>query len=159
MHVVSRQTPSGVFDSTRHVRSQQPLVCSETHVPEPDFMVLRGTLSDYTDLPRASDAWCVVEAADASYERDVGEKLLGYALAGVSQYVVADVRAKEAEVFTEPDSTNGTYAARTVVSADQVLPLRVGETETRAVRLADLFACGASTNRLVLQRARRTNRS
>src|SRR5690606_28406901 len=126
MHVVSRQTPSGVFDSTRHVRSQQPLVCSETHVPEADFMVLRGTLSDYTDLPRASDAWCVVEVADASYERDVSEKLVGYALAGVCQYVVVNLREREADVFTEPDSANGTYAARNVVSADQVLPLRIG---------------------------------
>jgi hypothetical protein len=77
-----------INDSTRHVRTQQPLICSETHVPEPDFMILRGTLSDYTDLPQASDAWCVVEVADASYERDIGEKLVGYALAGVRQHVV-----------------------------------------------------------------------
>src|SRR5690349_18498685 len=48
------------IDSTvRHVESQQPLVCSETHVPEPNFMVLRGTLNDYTDLPAAADALCV----------------------------------------------------------------------------------------------------
>lgn len=69
----------------RHVESQQPLVCTETHVPEPDFMVLRGTLDDYTDLATAADAWCVVEVADASYERDAGEKLAGYARASVGQ--------------------------------------------------------------------------
>ena len=41
---------SRINSPARHVRSQQPLVCSETHVPEPDFMVLRGTLGDYADL-------------------------------------------------------------------------------------------------------------
>src|SRR5689334_15710907 len=38
-----------INSASRHVESQQPLVCTETHVPEPDFMVLRGALDDYTD--------------------------------------------------------------------------------------------------------------
>src|SRR5437879_393206 len=51
----------------RHVETQQPLVCSETYVPQPDFMILRGALDDYTDLPTAADAFCVIEVADSSY--------------------------------------------------------------------------------------------
>ena len=62
-----------IDNDNRHVESQQPLVCSDTQVPEPDFMVLRGTLDSYTDLPFAADAFCVVEVADSSYERDTGE--------------------------------------------------------------------------------------
>jgi hypothetical protein len=40
-----------INSAARHVESQQPLVCNDTHVPEPDFMILRGSLEDYTDLP------------------------------------------------------------------------------------------------------------
>ncbi len=123
----------------RHVRSQQSLVCNETPVPEPDFMVLRGTLGDYADLPAAADAWGVVEVADASYERDVGEKLTGYARAGVRQYVVINLRNRTAEVYVNPDSTAGAYPPPTVVPADQSLALRVGENETLPVPSLDLL--------------------
>ncbi len=74
-----------INDGRRHVQSQQPLVCSETHVPEPDFAVIRGTLDDYAGIPTAADTFSVVEVADASYERDAGEKLAGYARAGVKR--------------------------------------------------------------------------
>jgi hypothetical protein len=128
-----------INNSARHVRSQQPLVCSETHVPEPDFMVLRGALGDYSDLPGALDAWCVVEVADASYERDVGEKLVGYARAGVRQYIVINVRNRTAEIYSHPDLAAGTYAAPTVVPADQELLLVVGQDDILRVRLRDLL--------------------
>src|SRR5213075_2534990 len=45
-----------IDDDSRHVQSQQPLVCTQTRVPEPDFAILRGTLTDYADLPTATDA-------------------------------------------------------------------------------------------------------
>lgn len=73
-----------INDGRRHVRSQQPVVCSDYHVPEPDFAVIRGRLEDYADHPAAADALCVVEVADSSYERDAGEKLTGYARASRS---------------------------------------------------------------------------
>ena len=47
-----------INDQTRHVESQQPLICSDTQVPEPDFMVSRGTLESYAGLPLAADAFC-----------------------------------------------------------------------------------------------------
>jgi Uma2 family endonuclease len=110
-------------------------VCSDTHVPEPDFAVLRGTLDDYDDLPSASDAFSVVEVADASYDRDAGEKLAGYARAGVQQYVILDLRHRRAEVHTEPSQATGTYASRQSVEAGQALELRVGEAEFLPVPL------------------------
>src|SRR5688500_2545667 len=72
-----------INDARRHLRTQSTLVCSETHAPIPDAVVLRGALADYRDrLPAAADVWCVIEVADSSYERDTGEKLAGYARAG-----------------------------------------------------------------------------
>ena len=130
---------SRINDRRRHVRSQQPLVCSETHVPEPDFMVVRGTLDDYDDRPAAAEAYCVVEVADSSYERDAGEKLAAYARAGVRQYVIVNLRNRTAEVYAEPDAAAGTYPPPLVVAEGQPLSLRVGENESFAIRLADVL--------------------
>jgi hypothetical protein len=128
-----------INDARRHVRSQQPLACSEIDQPEPDFMILRGTLDDYADLPAADDTFCVVEVADSSYERDSGEKLLGYARAGVRQYIILNLRNRTAEVYTNPDAAAGTYPPPQVVAEGESLSLRVGEAEHFAVHLADLL--------------------
>lgn len=129
-----------VIDSqSRHVESQQPLMCSDTHVPEPDFMVLRGTIDDYNDLPTASDAWCVVEVADASYERDVGGKLRGYAQAGVQQYVIINLRNRTAEIYAGPQPADGTHPPPTIITSDGSLTIRVGDGETFAFPLAQVL--------------------
>jgi len=128
-----------IDNDARHVESQQPLVCSETQVPEPDFMVLRGTLDGYSDLPLAKDAWCVVEVADSSYERDTGEKLAGYAEAGIAQYVVINLRNRTAEIYTDPDPAAASYPPPTIVAASEVLRLRLSADEFRSVPLADVL--------------------
>ena len=130
---------SRINNPSRHVQSQQPLVCGETHVPEPDSAVIRGRLEDYPDNPEAADAWCVVEVADASYERDAREKLAGYARAGVAQYVILNLRNRTAEVYTNPDTAAGTYPAPRVVRDGEVLSLRVGEGEVFDIRLSDVL--------------------
>jgi Uma2 family endonuclease len=128
-----------INDGRRHVRSQQPLVCSETHVPEPDFAVIRGTLDDYADLPAATDAFSVIEVADASYERDSGEKLAGYARAGVALYIVLNLRNRTAEVYTAPNTSAGAYGSRQIVVEGQSLVLRVGEDEFFPVALSEIL--------------------
>jgi hypothetical protein len=128
-----------IRSEVRHVQSQQPLVCSETHVPEPDFAVIRGTLDDYTDLPTAADAWCVVQVADASYERDAGEKLRGYARAGIEQYIIINLRNRTAEVYTRPDREAGGYPRPTVIAADAALPIRVGTEEFFSVPMSQIL--------------------
>lgn len=131
---------AGINSGVRHIRTQQPLACSETHVPQPDFMVLRGTLADYTHLPTAADAWCVVEVADSSYERDASDKLRGYARAGVQQYIIINLRNRTAEVYTAPDTASESYPPPLVVQAEQELLLRVGDGEGFRVRLGELVA-------------------
>lgn len=123
----------------RHVRSQQPLVCGETHEPEPDFMVLRGTLSGYVDLPAAADAWCVVEVADGSYELDAGEKLAGYARAGVEQYIIINLRNRSAEIYTTAQVDLETYQSRQIIDENSDLTLRIGNGEYFSVPLKSIL--------------------
>jgi Uma2 family endonuclease len=124
---------------TRHVESQQPLVCAETHVPEPDFMVIPGAVEEESDLPTAADAFCVVEVADDSYERDAGMKRWGYARAGVKQHIIINLRNRTAEIYTQPDTAAGTYPPPQVINEAGELPLRVGEDEFLPIRLRDVL--------------------
>lgn len=129
-----------IGNERRRLESQGILVCSATHAPVPDAVVLRGTLNDYRDrLPTAGDAYCVVEVADSSYERDAGEKLVGYARAGVRQYVIVNLRNRTAEVYTTPEPAAGTYPPPQVITAAGPLALRVGEEEYFTVTLADVL--------------------
>jgi Uma2 family endonuclease len=132
-----------INNDQRHVESQQPLVCSDIHQPEPDFMVVRGTLADAADLPTAADAYCVVEVADSSYERDTGEKLRACAEAGVQQYIVINLRNRTAEVYTNPNAKERRYPPPQVVGEDGVFSLRVGENEFFDVALSDVLPLSA----------------
>ena len=126
-----------INNETRHLRTQSTLICSETHAPIPDGLVLRGTRTNYRDhLPTAAEALSVIEVADSSYERDAGEKLVGYARAGIVQYIIINLRNRTAEVHTNPDVMSGNYPPPHIVPADGMVSLRVGDGEmfTFAVR-------------------------
>ena len=124
----------------RHLRSPSTLICTDTHAPIPDVVVLRGTLDDYDHrLPAAADAWCVIEIADSSYERDAGEKLADYARAGVAQYIILNLRNRTAEVYTDPDAAAGTYPPPQVIRETEPLALRVGEGEFFTITLAEVL--------------------
>jgi hypothetical protein len=127
-----------INNSDRHFRSQQPLICSDIHEPQPDFMVLRGALKSYTQKPTAGDALCVVEVADSSYERDAGDKLTGYARAGIVQYVIVNLRNRSAEVYTHPDPAAGTYPPPQII-ADGTLSLRIADAQMFSLPLNDLL--------------------
>jgi Uma2 family endonuclease len=131
---------SRINDARRHLRTQSTLVCSDAHAPVPDAVVLRGALADYRGrLPTAADAYCVIEVADSSYERDAGIKLAEYAKAGVPQYVIVNLRNRTAEVSANPDASVGTYPPPTVVGSEGSLALRIGEAEWFEVRLIDVL--------------------
>lgn len=121
-----------------HVQCQQPLACGEFHEPQPDFMVVDGQLEDYDDGPTAADVHCVVEVAESSYERDSGEKLIGYARAGIAQYIIINLRNRTAEVYENPDAATGTYPPPQIILADGTLILHAGESEF-AVQLAGML--------------------
>jgi hypothetical protein len=131
---------SAISNENRHVWTQASLICNETHAPIPDAIVLRGALDDYRDrFPTAADALSVIEVADASYERDAGEKLAGYARAGVQQYIIINLRNRTAEVYTTPDTAAGTYPPPHVITAEDELRLRMGENEFLPIALGDVL--------------------
>lgn len=108
----------------QHIQVQNPLVCGDDEVPEPDFAIVRGSVESFPGcLPTGTDATCVVEVADSSLERDVEEKLPTYAAAGVPQYVVLNLRNRTAQVYADPDPAAASYRTSAVLAEDQALSL------------------------------------
>lgn len=131
---------NAVDNATRHIRAQTTLVCAKRHAPIPDAMILQGGLGAYRqDLPVAANAFCVIEVADSSYERDTGEKLVGYAEAGIPQYIVINLRNRTAEIYEGPDVVAKTYPPPHVLDEAQSIRLRIGEAEYFEVRLAEIL--------------------
>jgi hypothetical protein len=124
----------------RHIRTEKTLVCDARHAPLPDACIVRGVVRDYaTRYPTSADAWCVIEVADSSYERDAGEKLAGYARAGIEQYVILNLRNRTAEIYTRPLPDAGTYSAKHVIAETDRLALRVGPEQFLEIPLRDLL--------------------
>lgn len=85
-------------------------------MPEPDMAVIRRrSINDLASvLP--SDVYLIVEVADSSLEFDLGEKLARYAAAGIPEVWVANLRAAELVVNTEPEGA--AYAHVRVIPLD-----------------------------------------
>ena len=85
-------------------------------MPEPDMAVIRRrSVNDLVSvLP--SDVYLLVEVADSSLEFDLGEKLARYAAAGIPEVWVANLRAGELVVNTDPEGD--AYAHVRVIPLD-----------------------------------------
>ncbi len=72
-------------------------------MPEPDVAVIRRRSVNDLAPVLPSDVYLLVEVADSSLEFDLGEKLARYAAAGIPEVWVANLRAGELVVNTEPE--------------------------------------------------------
>lgn len=128
------------FGKGWHVRVAKPLVLGQTTDPEPDAAVLPGKPGDYTTHP--TTATLVIEVADTSLRYDTTVKMSLYASAGIADYWVLDVNARQLLVFRDPqpDATQshgfGYSTQITLGPTDSVTPLAV---PNAAVKVADLL--------------------
>jgi Uma2 family endonuclease len=93
-----------------YARIQQPVTLPPHHEPEPDVSIVRGREEDYWGRqPAAADVLCVIEVADSSLIRDRTTKLRAYADAGITMYVIINLRDNVAEIYTQPLIGKGRY--------------------------------------------------
>jgi Uma2 family endonuclease len=85
--------------------------------PEPDAMVVRGNIRDYTGRRRTpADAVLVIEVANTSYVMDRQIKWIAYAGAGVPIYWIVDLGRGRLEIHSEPAGEADTaYYGRTQI--------------------------------------------
>jgi hypothetical protein len=123
------------------VRIQDPIALGESE-PEPDIVLVRGTIGDYRDRhPDAEDIGIVVEVSDASLSDDRDFKKQLYARHGISQYCIVNLVDGQVEVCTEPFATslNSDCHRRILYSPDQMVPLVLDGVECAAISVRDLL--------------------
>ncbi|GAB4211658.1 MAG: Uma2 family endonuclease [Roseiflexaceae bacterium] len=105
-------------------RWQMPFAIGERSEPEPDLAVIQGDVRDYVD-DHPSIAALLVEVADTSlaYDRDTKGSL--YAGAGVADYWIINLAARQLEVYRRPISEPS--AAHGFVYGDKAI-FRAGDT-------------------------------
>lgn len=94
--------------------------------PEPDAMILRGEMRDYSGRRRTpADASLVVEVSDTTYKVDRSVKWSLYAASGVPVYWIVDVSRKRLEIHSEPTGQGETaaYAKVSILGPDDEVPL------------------------------------
>lgn len=103
---------------------QQPITIGASE-PEPDLAIVRGSYSDYSDRrPGAADIAVLIEVADTSVEID-RKKIAIYAKAGVSEYWLVNLPARQVEVRRGPktDDISIGYESCDILAANVMLPL------------------------------------
>ena len=124
------------FEPTFWVLEEKPLRLMSDGEPTPDVQVVTGSPDEYEDRhPTSADVRLVVEVADASADRDTGEKALLYAEAGIPEYWVSLIINGELLVYRNPGS-DGYSAPQRLRAGDSVAPLFAPDV---AIRVADLL--------------------
>lgn len=124
-----------------HAAKEDPFRTGDS-VPEPDCLVIRGAIRDYsTSHPDAVDLGLVVEVANTSLGRDQGLKRRIYARAGVPFYWIANVQAKQLEVHSDPTGPADEPAYRRVqiLGPDDEAPVVLDGQEVGRIAVRDLL--------------------
>ena len=105
------------------VSPQGVVLLDRFSAPEPDFALLKPRDDCYAnEHPRPSDILLIIEVADSSLEYDTTVKKELYAIVGVLEYWVADLRNDRVICYSDPQ--NDTYhTVREFHRADSIAPI------------------------------------
>ena len=88
------------------VRQQDPVRLSEHSEPEPDIALVMPHKTQYADHhPTPQEVLLLLEIADTTLAKDRLIKARLYAQAGVIQYCILNLNARELEDYRDPDES------------------------------------------------------
>jgi len=127
-HVLALRLLSGVLnpllaEQPVFVSLQDPIQLDDFSEPEPDLVIVQGTMLDYADHhPRPDQVYLVVVVADSTLKQDCEVKAKLYAQAGIADYWVLDLKNRQLHVFRDPRPTD--YGRHLILTEpNQVSPL------------------------------------
>ena len=108
---------------------QTTVVLDKFLVPEPDIALLKPRDDSYaTKHPGASDILLIVEVADSSLEYDTTVKLGLYAIVGIPEYWIVDLRNDRLLVYAQPEG-DAYRIARELHRGEFIAPQALPESE------------------------------
>jgi Uma2 family endonuclease len=111
-----------------YVDSQEPITLDDSE-PEPDVMVVCGSVRDYSDRhPAAKDLELVIEVSSSTLERDRTLKQRIYARAGIPIYWILNLGDRQLEVYTQP--TESRYEQCQVITDTESVSVNLREKVT-----------------------------
>ena len=144
-HVVSTaltfQAVSGLLPAGWFASKEDPVTGSDSE-PEPDLMVVRGSIRDYLKrAPGADDVALVVEVAESSLANDRSIKKRLYARSLFPVYWLINLVAGRIEVYTEPTgpTEKPDYRHRQDFGPDDAIPLVIEGREVGRLAVRDLL--------------------
>jgi Uma2 family endonuclease len=85
------------------IRGQDPITLPNQSEPEPDVVIARGRDEDYlAHHPYPEDILLVIEISDKTIDYDQTTKLSLYAEAGISDYWIVNLPARQLERHSQP---------------------------------------------------------
>jgi Uma2 family endonuclease len=118
------------------VNIQNPVRLSDLSEPVPDLSVVKFREDEYLDsMATASDVLLLIEVADSSLYTDRRIKLPLYAIAGIPEAWIVNLRDQKIEVFTKP--VNGTYSSAEAFARGAVI--HPTATDGVAIKVDDVF--------------------
>ena len=110
-----------VFGKGYVVRSQLPMSFGKIDEPEPDAVVVRGSIRDFAGA-HPSSAELIVEVADTSLRLDRTKKLALYAENLIGEYWILKLKKRCLEVYRQPrqdENLGFSYAEMFVLTEDE----------------------------------------
>ena len=99
-----------------------PAPDNEYSEPEPDIAVTRESEESYADRhPGPEDLHLIVEVSDTTLRSDLIVKSRLYARAGIAEYWILDINARQLHIHREP--SNGEYAVVTIHAETETVAL------------------------------------
>ena len=98
------------------VRVQGPVRINDNSLLQPDIAVLRLRDDYHRRTPTPADVFLLIEVADSSLQTDREVKLARYAVAGIPEVWIVNLRARQVEGYSDP--VDGSYRSRRVVTAE-----------------------------------------
>ena len=144
-HVLSTRKARRAFDrivpDTWFTDSQDPISTISSE-PEPDVVVIRGTIDDFRDRhPGPEDVGLVIEVADSSLERDRVWKKRIYAAARIPCYWIVNLIDQQVESFTSPTGSgeSATYASQRVFRTGEQITVELDGSEVGSIAVDALL--------------------
>jgi Uma2 family endonuclease len=120
---------------------QEPVTTADSE-PEPDVVVIRGSVREYSGRhPSPQDVALVIEVSDATLKRDRGRKKRLYARAAVPEYWIVNLIDRQIEVYTAPSgpAEEPDYGQRRDYRPDEQVPVVVDGAEVGRLTVSDLL--------------------